>query len=165
MDLSLDGFVAAPDGDSGSWVLPTFDDELTAHVVALLEQADTHVIGRGAYEVMAPYWPTSDAVFAPPMNETPKLVVSTTLTDPAWVNTRVAPDIDEVARLAGNVLVHGGPALVRSLAERDLVDELHLIVHPVALGDGLRLFTERRDLKLVDSRAFPAGAVLNVYSV
>ena len=103
------------------------------------------------------------------MNEKPKVVFSTTLTDPKWAETRVAQDVaDEIARLKqddtdGDILAHAGASFVRSLADCGLVDEYHLCVRPVVLGDGLPLFTERLELELLDSRAFPAGAVLNVY--
>ena len=89
MDISLDGFVGAVDGDV-QWAVEDFGDPaLQEWMVAGLWDAGTHLMGRGAYDDMAPYWPTSTDVYAPPMNEIPKVVFSRTLTDPEWADTRV----------------------------------------------------------------------------
>ena len=89
MDISLDGFVGASDGDV-QWAIDDFGDPaLGEQMLAGLRDAGTHLMGRGAYDDMAPYWPTSTDVYAAPMNEIPKVVFSTTLTDPEWGETRV----------------------------------------------------------------------------
>jgi dihydrofolate reductase len=165
MDISLDGFVGAADGDV-DWAVEDFGDaELQQWMVANLWEAGTHVMGRGAYDDMAPHWPTSDEPYAPPMNEIPKVVFSRTLTEPAWAGTRVvAGDLErEVAALKAEpgdpILLHGGASLARELVRRGLVDEFRLLVHPVALGRGLPLFAERLRLRLTATRAFATGVV------
>jgi dihydrofolate reductase len=165
MDISLDGFVGAADGDV-DWAVEDFGDaKLQQWMVANLWEAGTHVMGRGAYDDMAPHWPTSDEPYAPPMNEIPKVVFSRTLTEPAWAGTRVvAGDLErEVAALKAEpgdpILLHGGASLARELVRRGLVDEFRLLVHPVALGRGLPLFAERLRLRLTATRAFATGVV------
>ena len=134
-------------------------------MLAGLWEAGTHLMGRGAYDDMAPHWPTSTDVYAPPMNEIPKVVFSSTLTDPAWADTRVVSGdlATEIAKLkaedGGPLLLHGGASFARALAGLGLIDEYRLYVHPIALGDGLPLFGERVRLKLVDSRTFATGVV------
>jgi dihydrofolate reductase len=165
MDISLDGFVGAADGDV-DWAVEDFGDaELQQWMVANLWEAGTHVMGRGAYDDMAPHWPTSDEPYAPPMNEIPKVVFSRTLTEPAWAGTRVvAGDLErEIAALKAEpgdpILLHGGASFARELVRRGLVDEFRLLVHPVALGRGLPLFAERLRLRLTATRAFATGVV------
>jgi dihydrofolate reductase len=169
MHVSLDGRVRGPDGDVMDWVFRTYDDELQAWEMALLEAAGTHVMGRHLYEEMAAHWPGSAEVYARPMNETPKVVFSRTLAHAAWAGTRVARgDVEaEMARLrhepGAGILVHGGAALARTLARHGLIDEYQLVVHPLALGGGLALFDAPLDLRLGETRRFPAGAVALTY--
>ena len=165
MDISLDGFVGASDGDV-QWAIDDFGDPaLQEFMLAGLWDAGTHLMGRGAYDDMAPHWPASTDIYAPPMNEIPKVVFSSTLTDPAWADTRVVSGdlATEIAALkaedGGPLLLHGGASFARTLAGLGLIDEYRLYVHPVALGDGLPLFGERVRLKLVDSRTFATGVV------
>ena len=165
MDISLDGFVGASDGDV-QWAVEDFGDPaLQEFMLAGLWDAGAHLMGRGAYDDMAPHWPTSTDIYAPPMNEIPKVVFSSTLTDPAWADTRVVSGdlATEIARLkaedGGPLVLHGGASFARALAGLGLIDEYRLYVHPVALGDGLPLFGERARLKLVESRTFATGVV------
>ena len=165
MDISLDGFVGASDGDV-EWAVEDFGDPvLQEFMLAGLWDAGAHLMGRGAYDDMAPHWPTSTDVYAPPMNEIPKVVFSRTLTDPAWAGTRVvAGDLEwEIAALKAEpgdpILLHGGASFARELARLGLIDEYRLLVHPVALGAGLPLFGGRARLKLVESRTFATGVV------
>ncbi len=122
-------------------------------------------VRRGAYDDMAPYWPSSTDIYAAPMNEIPKVVFSSTLTDPAWGETRVvagepATEIAALKAEAGKpILLHGGASFARSLAGLGLIDEYRLLVHPVALGEGLPLFGARTRLRLRDSRIFSTGVV------
>ncbi|WP_164012213.1 dihydrofolate reductase family protein [Pyxidicoccus trucidator] len=118
------------------------------------------------------HWPTSTEPYAAPMNEIPKVVFSKTLKEATWTDSRVASGdlADEVARLkrepGKNLLVHGGARLVQSLVKHGLIDEYRLLIHPVVLGSGLRLFPEREqplNLRLVNSTRFDKGAVANVY--
>jgi dihydrofolate reductase len=165
MHVSLDGYVGPLDEDA-EWVMRDIDDEITQwEIDEVLWQAGTHVMGRSTYEEMAATWPGSDSRFAPPMNEIPKVVFSKTLTSADWPETRIASGdlAEEVARLKDepgkDVLVHGGSKLVTALNAAGLIDQYRVIVHPVALAGGDRLFGARTDLKLVDSRTFGTGAV------
>jgi dihydrofolate reductase/ketosteroid isomerase-like protein len=169
MDMSIDGYVGPLDEDA-EWIMRDFDDELSQWIVdEVLWRAGTHVMGRTTYEEMAEHWPSSDAVYAEPMNEIPKVVFSKTLTDARWPETRIASGdlAGEIHRLreepGKDILVHGGSELVRSLSRENLIDEYRLIVHPAALGSGAPLFGGRLDLRLASSRAFATGAVALTY--
>ncbi len=172
LHISLDGFICAARGDAMDWVFRTYDDELKAWEVAQLREAGVHAMGRALYEEMAAYWPTSTEVFAEPMNSIPKLVFSNTLAEATWADTTIARGdaphalqrfLQEPAPNDRPVLVHGGASFVQGLLRHQLIDEMLLIVHPVALSKGLPLFTTPMDLQLISSRSFPAGAVLMVY--
>jgi dihydrofolate reductase len=164
MDVSLDGFVGATDGDV-EWIFRGHDDEAREWIVKQLWQAGVHAMGRVTYGDMAAYWPSSTEVFAAPMNEIPKVVFSKTLTDPAWDDTTVldgdlAEEIASLKRETGkDILAHGGAGFAQSLSRLGLVDEYRLIQHPVALGSGLPLFAEPVDLRKVSTTPFATGAV------
>jgi dihydrofolate reductase len=165
MDMSLDGYVGPLD-EEAEWLMRHYDDELSQWVVdEVLRKAGTHVMGRKTYEEMAATWPTSDAVFAAPMNEIPKVVFSRTLESADWPETRIAGgDLsEEISRLreepGKDILVHGGSNLVTQLNRAGLIDEYRVIVHPVAIGEGDPLFGGRTDLNLIDSKTFGTGAV------
>ena len=164
--VSLDGVVEDPGGAEdykyGGWSFE-FDrgDEGDRFKVDETMASDALLLGRRTYEGFADAWPQRDGEFADKFNKMPKYVVSSTLTDPAWTNTTViGADLDaEVAKLRdsheGDVVVHGSPQLAQSLIERDLVDELRLMVFPVVLGTGKRLFgetSEKKTLKLVGAK-------------
>lgn len=169
MSVSLDGYVGTSGGDV-SWIFPSIDAEVTAWIVDLLWQAGTHIMGRVTYHDMAAYWPSSAEPYAPPMNEIPKVVFSKTLKDADWQRTQVANgDLEEeIARLkqqpGKDVLAHGGASFAQSLSRFGLIDEYRLIIHPVVLGSGLRLFTDPLGLKLISSKTFNSGAVALTYS-
>jgi len=168
--VSLDGYIRATGADPLGWMFRTYDEELRAWEVDLLRQAGVHVMGRVLYEEMAAYWPGSTEPWAPPMNEIPKVVFSKSLKEAPWRESRIA-DGDLAGEMAAlkdepgrDILVHGGAAIVRSLARLGLLDEYRFLVHPVVLGGGLALFHEQPlDLALVDSRRFPGGTVLMAY--
>jgi dihydrofolate reductase len=133
---------------------------------------DALLLGRVTYEGFAQVWPNMEGEFADMFNSMPKYVLSSTLRDPSWSNSTVLRgDIrDEVPKLKskhdGDVVVHGSLQLAQALLERDLVDELRLMVYPVVLGSGKRLFGETADkkpLKLVDSRTVGDGVTILVY--
>ncbi len=146
MEVSLDGFVGGPNGEV-DWLFPDFDAEHAEWVVARLRSAGAHLMGSVTYRDMAAHWPRSDEPYAAPMNEIPKVVFSRTLTRGDWSETRiVAGDLAaEIERLkreqGGDLLAHGGARFARALLGDRLVDELWLIVHPVAIGNGLGLFS------------------------
>jgi dihydrofolate reductase len=134
--------------------------------------SDALLLGRVTYEGFAKAWPSRDGEFADRFNSMPKYVVSSTLKDPEWNNTTVLEGdlADEVTELkekyAGDIVVHGGARLVQTLLEKDLVDELRLMVFPVVLGSGKRLFGELSDkkrLRLRDSKIVGDGVALLFY--
>jgi dihydrofolate reductase len=140
-----------------------------------LEQAQSSealLLGRVTYEAMHAFWPTAEGEFADRLNEMPKYVVSSTLTDPPWNATVLGDDwLEEVARmrkeLDGEILVYGSRRLAHALIEMELLDELRLLVYPVVLGAGDRLFGETQDkipLRLVESRPFEGGVVNMIYA-
>jgi dihydrofolate reductase len=140
-----------------------------------LEQAQNSealLLGRVTYEAMQAFWPTAEGEFADRLNEMPKYVVSSTLTDPAWNATVLGDDWSGgVARLRkeldGEILVYGSRRLCHALIGTGLVDELRLLVYPLVLGTGDRLFGEMEDkvaLHLVESRPFGGGLVGMIYA-
>ena len=180
--VSVDGVFQANGGrdekldpgmERGGWARPLFDEEAMASVDAFYQRADAFLFGRRTYELFAGYWgvrsgdPISDA-----LNTKPKYVASTTLTDPEWADTTVlsgdvAAAISELkSEEGGELQVHGSGALVRWLLENDLVDELTLLICPVIVGQGMKLFPESGPdlaLELVDSQTYPKGITTQVY--
>ena len=157
------------------WAIGYFDDEAVTFVHELVERADAFLFGRCTYEIFAPFWgpidPGSDRI-ADAFNSKPKYLASNTLTDPGWTNTTVLSGdltvaIKELtADSAGELQVHGSGALIRWLLDHDLVDELGLLICPVVVGQGTRLFPDTGPdlaLDLVESRPFPKGITLQVY--
>jgi dihydrofolate reductase len=175
--VSLDGVMEDPGGSEGSrhgawtFAFERGDDGNKFKLDELIE-ADAQLLGRVTYEGFAEAWPQreDDAGFAEKMNSMPKYVVSTTLTDPAWNNSTVLPDLDAVAKvrdeLDGVILVAGSAQLVQGMLERDLVDELRLMVFPVVLGEGKRVFgpvSDKKTLKLAESRTVGEGISVLIY--
>jgi dihydrofolate reductase len=174
--MSLDGVVEDPGGAEdfkyGGW---TFEidrgDEGNKFKLDETMAAEAQLLGRVTYEGFAAAWPSREGEFADKFNKMPKYVVSSTLDDPEWENsTVVQADEDEVAKLRdgheGDVLVAGSVQLVHWLIENDLVDELRVMVFPVVLGAGKRLFGETSDkkpLKLTDSKVVGDGVAILVY--
>ncbi|MGB3442645.1 MAG: dihydrofolate reductase family protein [Actinophytocola sp.] len=171
---SVDGFIAGPNGEF-DW--PAMGPELSAYSDAMNERVDTFLYGRIVWELMAGYWPTADQIsdhphdlsFAKVWREMPKVVFSRTLTAPGW-GARVAADVEtEVRALKAqpgkDLLLTGGAGLAATLAGLDLIDEYQVVVHPVVLGGGKRVFplAERFDLTLARTRAFDERAVLLSY--
>jgi dihydrofolate reductase len=174
MQMSLDGHAAGPDG-AFDW--PQVGPELHTHFNDELGSADSFVYGRNVYDGMAYYWPTVEGNpdsspnhvrYAQIWMPMPKLVLSSTLTDPDY-NTRVGT-LDDVAALRegdGWHVFFGGPATAAELMGRDLIDEYRLFVHPVALGDGAPLFgglSERLGLRLTGARTFDDTVVALEYA-
>jgi dihydrofolate reductase len=161
--------------DRGGWAMGVFDDETGAFITQTYQRADAFLFGRRTYELFAGYWGETamrDHPIGVALNETPKYVASTTLTDPQWADTTllsgdVAAAVAELkAKPGGELQVHGSGALIRSLLEAELVDEMTLLVVPVVLGQGARLFPEAGPdiaLDLVDSRVDAKGVTIQVY--
>ena len=175
--VSLDGVMEDPGGaegfEHGGW---TFEinrgEEGDKFKLDETNDSDALLLGRKTYEGFAAAWPTREGDFADKFNSMPKYVVSSTLTDPEWTNTTVLGDDlpAEVAKLKeqhdGDIVVHGSAQLAQTLLEQDFVDELRLMVFPVVLGKGKRLFGETSDkktLKLQSSRTVGDGVVILVY--
>jgi dihydrofolate reductase len=170
--VTLDGVVEDPGGsesfERGGWAFQ-FDRGAEGDKFKLDEvmAAEALLLGRVTYQGFAEAWPSREGEFADKFNGMPKYVVSTTLEDPEWQNSTVIDgDVaGEISKLrgqpGGDILVNGSVQLVQTLAENDLVDEYRLMVFPVVLGAGKRLFgetTHASPLRLVDSK--PAGEVL-----
>jgi dihydrofolate reductase len=164
--ISLDGVVEAPD----QWHFPYFDDEMGEAVGKMMETTEAMLMGRVLYEEWAAYWPTSDdEPFASTFNKMPKYVVSRTLRDATWNNTTViGGDVAASLRklkdgVEGDIGVSGSATLVRWLLANGLLDRLNLMVHPIAVGKGARLFedTPTHPLRLLAHEVFSTG-VLNL---
>ncbi|GAA0707339.1 dihydrofolate reductase family protein [Dokdonella soli] len=198
MSMSLDGFVSGPEGDI-NWIF-SGDEEAIAWKVENLWNASLLIMGSRSFQDMAPFWPTSTMVFAPPMNQIPKAVFSkqgpavleaaakglrdaqartvdteTGQLQPgaeSWAEAYVASGdlAHEITMLKAKdgkpIIALGGAAFARSLIAQNLVDEYVLMVYPIALGKGLPIFSDLpalRPLKLVSSKAFPRGSVVQIY--
>jgi dihydrofolate reductase len=175
--VSLDGVMEDPGGaegfEHGGW---TFEinrgDEGDRFKLDETMATESLLLGRRTYEGFAAAWPTRDGEFADKFNSMPKYVVSSTLKDPEWNNTTVLGGdlVDEVSKLkrdqSGDVVVHGSGQLARALLENDLVDELRLMVFPVVLGSGKRLFgdtSSKKRLELAESRTVGDGVSILIY--
>jgi dihydrofolate reductase len=179
--ISVDGVIDSPGGEPGyphaGWTFDIDPDPAVYGAVAEAYAGITGlVLGRLTYDGFAAAWPArekaggEDQEFAVMLGDLPKYVVSRTLTDPTWRNTTVLSSVDEVAALkadSGPLLVGGSGALVRDLHKAGLVDRWHLLVFPVVLGSGKRLFPtdaeDKQKLALTDQRTFTNGVQLQVF--
>jgi dihydrofolate reductase len=175
--VSLDGVMEAPGGGEdfkhGGWQFEIeWGDEGLQFKLDETLASDALLLGRVTFEGFAEAWPTREGEFADKLNSMPKYVVSSTLENPGWTNsTLLEGDVaDSVAKLKreqeGEIVVHGSARLVQGLLEHDLVDELRLMVYPVVLGTGKRLFgetTDKKPLRLVDSKVVGDGVTILVY--
>ncbi len=174
--VTLDGVMEAPGGEPGhphtGWVRDFQGPEQIRYKFDEVLEAGSLLIGRVTYESFAGAWPKYSGEFADRMNAMPKHVVSTTLRNPAWNNsTVIAGDVAaEVTRLkkqgGGPILVGGSRTLVHTLMEHNLIDEYRIMIFPVVLGSGRRLFPETQHktvLRPGDSRPFSSGVVVHTY--
>ena len=172
--MSLDGYICEENTDFwrrfGPFATPAAPDDSDYDEMAMewLRHAGVHIMGRVTYEAMADFWPTSTWPIAAIMNDIPKVVFSTTLTETRWPRARIASgDIaEEVARLkaedGGEIIAHGGAHFMRSLVRTGLVDEYRLAIFPVAVGSGLPLFTDAGQpygLHLLSCHSFQNGVM------
>jgi dihydrofolate reductase len=166
--ISLDGVIERPE----TWHFGYFNDEMGAVVGELMGGSDATLLGRQTYDEFAGYWPDADPSdpITGQMNGSRKYVVSTTLTDAAWENsTLISGDVKaELAKLKqdSNLGTTGSATLVRWLLEEGLIDELHLLVHPVVVGHGKKLFADgaKVPLTLVSATTFTTGVLHLVYA-
>jgi dihydrofolate reductase len=170
--ISLDGVIEAPGGGEGykydGWTFE-FDrgDEGNQFKLDETRASAALLLGRRTYEGFAAAWPSREGEFADLFNAMPKYVVSTTLEQPEWTNTTVVKDIADVANIKdeveGELVVHGSAQLVQGLLENDLADELRLMVFPVVLGTGKRLWgetTDKKQFKLADTKTVGEGIAI-----
>jgi len=170
MSVSLDGFVASADG-STDWIAAGRSDASTSWVVETVSNAAAHLIGAATYAAWATYWPGDSGPFAKAMNEIPKVVFSNSLASADWGETEIAAgDLAEAItrlkqeRFDGYLLAQGGTRFARSLVETGLIDEYRLVIHPVVLGAGERLFLAPLTIQPVSTTAFSGGAVAHVFA-
>jgi dihydrofolate reductase len=176
--VSLDGVMEDPGGAEGfkhgGWTFQFSSPEQEQWKGAELFQADALLLGRRTYQAFAAAWPAmsgTTGAYGERMNSLPKYVVSTTLSDVTWNATLLPSDFaGELAslkqKIGQDILVFGSRQLVQTLHEKDLIDEYRLMVFPVVLGSGKRLFpegSEKKALKLVESKPLPSGVVVLTY--
>ncbi len=172
--ITLDGIVDSPGGGDhphAGWTFKDVEFDEAAYEIKGRETEDATALlfGRQSYDEFAPVWPSMEE-FAT-YNAMPKYVVSSTLQDPEWNNTSVLRSLDEVAELketeGGEIHVHGSATLAQGLAAAGLVDRYHLLVFPLLLGSGKRLFAEgdKTKLALVEHAAYSNGITLQRYEV
>ena len=183
--VSLDGVLQAPGGANedtdgnfanGGWTAPYWHDDIGAHFGEVMSGSDTFLLGRktwqihgGTFEPMEPGDPFGDV-----MNGMPKYVVSNTLTSAdAWRNSKVIsgdimPQVRALKEQPGkDIIIDGSSVLVHSLAENDLIDDYWLVIYPLALGGGKKVFADgaRLNLKLIEARPLPSGVIITHYTV
>jgi dihydrofolate reductase len=177
-NISLDGVVQDPTGEEGfrhgGWFIQVGDKDREEWAKVALDEAlgtEAMLLGRRSYQFLAARWPSRTGALADRLNSKPKYVVSSTLRDPVWNNTTVltgdaVSEASKLKQLAGDIVVAASFQLVHTLLEHDLVDELRLMVYPVVLGAGERLFGETSDkkpMRLLASRTVGDGLVFLTY--
>jgi dihydrofolate reductase len=170
MSVSLDGYVASADGSS-DWVAAGRSPDGAEWVLDTVSNAGTHLIGAVTYAMWAGFWPGAAGPFAQPMNEIPKVVFSDSLASAEWGPATIARGdlAAAVTRLKqerpdGYLLAQGGVRFVQSLVKTGLIDEYRLVVHPIILGAGERLFTMPLTIEPVSTTAFSRGGVAHVFA-
>jgi len=160
--ISLDGVVESPE----TWHMSYINDEMMAIVSSGMETNKAFMMGRNGYDAGSEFWPAQTGDFADYFNDIPKFVISSSLTDPAWNNTTVVPgDVEAVQRVKdsmdGDIFLTGSAITVRWLLANGLLDELSLLLHPVTVGKGQRLFEDgpAHSLELASSTALQTGVV------
>ncbi|MEQ8675047.1 MAG: dihydrofolate reductase family protein [Aggregatilineales bacterium] len=169
--LSLDGVMEAPE----TWHFPYISDDMAAFTANDINASTATLYGRKTYEIFSGYWQTqknNEFGFADHLNKMPKYVVSNTLQNTDWNNTTILRDLDAVKAMKdtvdGNIGITGSRKLIQSLMKANLVDRFQLLVHPIVLGKGRRLFTEEINtisLSLLDSKTFQSGVIALTYAL
>lgn len=175
--ITLDGVIEAPGGNEtphphGGWTAKYGSPEVGKYKIDELSSVDTLLLGKTTYETFARFWPgQTGGAFADRINQMPKYVVSRSLKQVEWNNSHILRDVaSDVAAVkkadGGDILVYGSATLAKALLRHDLIDELRLMVHPVSIGGGVRLFDDNRELKtfrLKHSRALDNGTLILEY--
>jgi dihydrofolate reductase len=175
MQITADGFVAGPGGEL-DWMTRNMDEKIRGFIQHLMDTSDTIVMGRKMTAGFVKHWEQvvtqledPDYSFARKMVDLPKIVFSKTLQRVDGKNVRVENGdlknaVNQLKRAPGDdIIVYGGATFVSSLIENALIDEFNLFVNPVAIGNGMRIFNDRRPLALIASVAYPCGIVVNTY--
>ena len=168
MNISLDGYLATRDGGL-QWAFPRFDAELMSLNASELGETETILMGRTTYEGMAAHWPNLNDPIAKMMNAVEKVVFSRTLKDVSWSGARLAKRslAEEIASLkqarGKRIGIAGGAMLAQGAIAAKLIDQYRLLMHPVALGQGLPLFVEPLQLERLDSTGLHSGVTITSY--
>jgi dihydrofolate reductase len=169
MSITLDGYVASLDGTT-DWAAAGRSPDGASWTLDTVSNAGAHLMGANTYAGWAGFWPTAPGPFAKPMNDIPKFVFSDSLESADWAGTTIiSGDLtDTVTRLkqeqtSGYLLAQGGVRFARSLVQAGLIDEYRLVVHPVVLGEGQRLFTAPLATDPISTTTFSGGAVAHVF--
>ncbi len=178
---TLDGLMSDPE-DKMEWVLGSFNNEMGKYESDLYDSADTLLLGRTTYKIFESYWPTAasnpatsqgDIEMAHKINKITKIVFSHTLESVEWKNSKLLKEIksEEIVKMkqgkGKNILVIGSASIVQQLTNLGLIDEYHLLVHPVVMGNGKPLFKDIRqkhDLRLLEAKTFRNGVVMLRYA-
>ena len=180
MWITLDGFVAGPDGDM-DWISEMYDEAMGTYEYDLVSAADALMLGRGTYQSFAGSWPKvpdtpnaspGEVAYAHRVNAMRKIVVSRTLEKADWHNSTLLRDIvpEEIEKLkqepGGDIVIYGSVSIIQALTNLGLIDEYQLLIYPIILGSGKRLFEHIKDsmhLKLVNTKTHPSGVVVLYY--
>jgi len=178
MQMTIDGFVAGPNGEL-DWMIWDWDDKIKAYVSQLTDSIDTILLGRKMTEGFISYWSKvlknpeePEYAFGKKMIDTPKVVFSKTLDKISWPNTRLASgdlseEINQLKKQQGkDIMVYGGASFVSALIKNNLIDQYHLFINPVAIGRGMSIFgklADKQDFALVQTEVFPCGIVVHHY--
>ena len=170
MSVSLDGYVASSDGSS-DWIAAGRSDDGARWTLETVSNAGAHLIGAATYAAWSGYWPSASGPFAKPMTEIPEVVFSNSLASADWGETTIATGdlADAVTRLKqerseGYLLAQGGARFARSLVATHLIDEYRLVVHPVVLDPGERIFRAPLTIEPDSTTVFSGGAVAHVFA-
>jgi dihydrofolate reductase len=176
MQTTIDGFVAGPEGQL-DWMTWDMDEKLLGFINQLTDTSDTILLGRKMTDGFIKYWEggitkpeSAEYSFARKMVDLPKVVFGKTLHKVEGQNVRVENGdlieaVNQLKRAPGkDIIVYGGATFVSSLIENGLIDELNLFVNPVAIGNGMRIFKEKKPMELTTSMAYPCGIVVNSYA-
>src|SRR6266481_6947914 len=173
VQMTVDGFVAGPEGQL-DWMTRNLDEGVLARIVQITDSSNIILLGRKMTEGFITYWesvrPESpEYIFARKMVDTPKVVFSKTLARVEGKNVRVERGdlVQAVTRLkeqrGKDIVVYGGATFVSALVEHDLIDEFNVFVNPVTIGRGMRIFKDRKALRVISSTAYSSGVVVNTY--